>query len=159
MSPATANEKSAAFESLIKTGTLVELRAARDERNAEKKKIEEQLSGDKTDMLEERGAFIKKGLDPRSAQLQATANTDHDWRHRAATALRHLDTELPRLKRRIHELEGFAPWQKPQPQFVEVLRGHDADQVAARLRALSVQNVFEYDGAVIIVHGGSREQG
>jgi hypothetical protein len=155
----TANEKSAAFERLIETGTLAELRAARDERNAEKKKIEEQLAGDKIDMLEERSALIKKGLAPRHAQMQATANGDQDWRHRAASALRHLDTELPRLKRRIHALEEATPWQKPQPpQFVEVLRG-TADTIAARLREVVVQHIVEHGATVIVVHGGVREQG
>ena len=118
---------------------------------AQKKSVEAQLSEDKADMQEERSELLRSGASPRQAQMEATAGTDFEWRSKAKAKLRHLDSEIPKLRQRLH-LIGEAT------QRTVVLRG-SADDVSLQINAMIADGNYilqavPFGGSVILLYKG-----
>jgi ElaB/YqjD/DUF883 family membrane-anchored ribosome-binding protein len=119
-------------DELVKNGGLGELQALRTKLAAEKMKIQGQLTDNRADLMEHRQSYLAQGLSTREAVIRSSSDFaregDTDWRARAVGALRHLETNLSKLKARIRQL-NFAD----NTQQVTILTG-TAEEVAVKLR-------------------------
>jgi hypothetical protein len=92
------------FVSLLKNGSSFELHTIRAQIIDKMRHVESQLASDLADASDELAAALRNGEEHLEAKRKAFANTDHDWRVRAANFNRFLIGKNALLKARLHEL-------------------------------------------------------
>lgn len=90
---------------IIESGTVPEILKLRADLVAKKHRIDSQLSGDKADQSDEVAELIAGGIPPEEAEVRAAHSGDSNWRHRAASAGRGVETWLVKIKARLAELQ------------------------------------------------------
>jgi hypothetical protein len=138
-------------------GTAEECLALRAALVSRKKGIEAHLAEDRLAMQADRSARLRAGVDPRTAQVEATAETDFDWRSAAVTAQRYTDAWLSKVRSRLQQLD--AERRPTRTVVIPPERLTCAADLAGELAALApVYAVTQYGGSYVVVCGASKER-
>ena len=143
------------IDRLARGGTRAELDSTIRMLVAKKASIETQIRLAKTDMVLYRQQLIDAGYQPVHAQMEASAMSKPDWRNRAIGAVKHVDSQIGRLRARVTALSTAGK----APIDAEVIEGGSAAEVAAKIREFAgggridhVLAAFPFGGAVVLIY-------
>jgi len=118
---------------LLKYGTAQDLINLRARLVNIKRDVESQLADESASMREDRAHYLAQGMHPREADIRASAQSDQDWRVRAAGFQRVCDKYLASIRARLGELQRSVE----RPHSAVVLSSVNTSKtVAAALNAL-----------------------